>query len=73
MEIGGYSPDRTTVTIRIDRDGVEFILMALNELCNGEHFPASEFQTRIGFEREYGEGLMNLMADIKRELSPAKT
>ena len=56
MVTGVFRPG--TAVLSLTRDELDMIHMALNEPCHGDHFPISEFQTRVGFEREVMLSLM---------------
>lgn len=49
--------------IFLSKEEIEFILQAMNEVCNGIWIPDIEFQTRIGFDRADGDPIMQILGD----------
>jgi hypothetical protein len=46
------------INVILTREEIRVIHQALNEICNGIHFEDSEFETRMGTERQTARQLM---------------
>jgi len=53
--------------VLLTREEIRIIHQALNEVCNGIHFEDSEFETRMGTERQTARLLMDKLKTIYEE------
>ena len=54
------------IDVRLTRDEMWMLQGALNETCNGLQIGDGEFQTRLGYEREIMNDLLDQIGDAAR-------
>ncbi|HEX8399274.1 MAG TPA: hypothetical protein VF644_17700 [Pyrinomonadaceae bacterium] len=52
------------LNISLTKEEIRIIHQTLNEVCNGIHFEESEFETRIGTDRDSARKMMSKLETV---------
>ena len=64
MEILNVDTENGAAELKISRQEVEFLLLCVNEVCNGVDITEDEFETRLGYPRASGAPIMDLLTEV---------
>lgn len=72
MNVLRLNAEDESVDIRFDKHELAFLYQSANEVRNGVDIPDSEFETRLGYRRDFGNEVLDRLMGTMRKLWPSR-